>query len=136
MADRLSRMASDSQKKEEERKAELEVRLRAEERRASGPAASSAEERVYPETKAKRVLLLPPLPEAPVSKHEQDLVAARRMEREEVEKRLAERAANLTELFRHFAKAPTQFKRETVRRWEQYENQSARAKIETQSGQR
>ena len=66
MADRLSRLASDSQKKEEERKAEQEVRLRAEERKASGPAASSAEGPVYTETKSKRVLLLSPLPEAPV----------------------------------------------------------------------
>ena len=107
---------------------------RAEEGRASGPAASSAEEPVCSGNMAKRVLLLPSFPAAPISKHEQDLVAARRAERGEVEKRLAERAAQLTELFQHFAKVPTQFEKATVRRWEQYENQSARARFETQSG--
>ena len=124
------RKANDFQKKEDERKAELE---RAE-KGASGPAASSARESESSETKTKRVLLLPSFPVAPISEQEQELVAARRVEREEVEKRLAERAANLTKLFKHFTTEPTQLKERLGRRWEQRDNQSVCAKTGTQSG--
>ena len=102
---------------------------------ASGPAASSSQEPELFKKKTKRVLLLPAFPEVPISEEEQALAAARRVEREEVEKRLAERAANLTTLFRHFTTEPTRLKEKLGKRWEQREEQSVGAKKETQSGE-
>ena len=116
MADRLSRKANDFQKREDERNARSvptmkeETSVLVDKEGASGPAASSSQEPELLERKTKRVLLLPVFPTVlPVSEEEHVLVAARRVEREEVEKRLAERAANLTELFKHFTAEPTHF---------------------------
>ena len=120
MAERLRIKASDFQKREDEQIARS-VPAKEEEMSGpaassvdrdgvSGPAASSSQEPESFEKKTKRVLLLPAFPTVPVSEEEQMLVAARRAEREAVEKRLAERAAHLTELFKHFAAEPTRIK--------------------------